>query len=159
MRLQLLEVSPTHRLTADQYSRTPRWQHFANWRWNRSHAACVSGHVIHSSCRQSTDKYRCRSFGDHSGASGNAARQHAGQSCIRHTSCRHASDQDGWLPFNNRQWQRGVRNGRWSGSRRVNRRVTMRCILFDHVGHSGRWLSHGIPLFTDVRLTRAWPCN
>ena len=152
-RPQGLEVVESHpRSTADDHGGTSR-DNFAGWRGNWRHAPRVSGHVTDTSRRQVTNKNSRRSLHDRPRASRNTAGQNAVRSHIADPGGLLASDQHGWLPFENRQGLRRMRHRGWHRCRRMDWRVAMRTVLEHSVGDS-RGLRHYLSL-TIERMKRS----
>ena len=123
-------------LSADHHGHTARWNDIAGRRRDRCHAACMGCHVASARRWHLAYQHRRRCFGDDAGP-----RRHARDQGTRlgHVGCSrlwHLADQNIGLPLNYRQWQRRMRHRRRCRRRWVDRRMTMRCGLKNHIANS-----------------------
>lgn len=129
-------------LAPNHDSRTARTDDSTNWAWDRPNASWVVGHIVEPRCRQSTDQYCSRTFGNQSRSTRHATGQHTWPSHVRDSSRWRSSDQHIRLPFNDGQRQRWVWDRRRDGSRGMNGCVAVRTTLQNVIPDAGCWHSH-----------------
>lgn len=133
--------------------------HLANGGRNGRYTRRVRGHVVESCGWHHLELDGHRPFGDHSWSSRNTARQRTWSGFTQCGCCGFSANHNCGFSFDQGQWQ--SRMGCWSRNwcRRMNWRVAMGSILFDHVSQAyGRWhcLLQGVDVFSECVRRQKW---